>query len=47
MTETPFIFFDLGQTLVDEWRFIEYIENKLLEVLNGFGQLGTMSLGIE
>jgi HAD superfamily hydrolase (TIGR01549 family) len=37
MTETPFIFFDLGQTLVDEWRFIEYIENKLLEVLNGFG----------
>jgi HAD superfamily hydrolase (TIGR01549 family) len=37
MTETPFIFFDLGQTLVDEWRFIEYIENKLLVVLNGFG----------
>jgi HAD superfamily hydrolase (TIGR01549 family) len=37
MTETPFIFFDLGQTLVDEWRFIEYIENKLLEILNGFG----------
>jgi HAD superfamily hydrolase (TIGR01549 family) len=37
MMETPFIFFDLGQTLVDEWRFIEYIENKLLEVLNGFG----------
>ena len=37
MTETPFIFFDLGQTLVDEWRFIEYLDNKLLEVLNGFG----------
>lgn len=37
MIETPFIFFDLGQTLVDEWRFIEYLDNKLLEVLNGFG----------
>jgi HAD superfamily hydrolase (TIGR01549 family) len=37
MTDTPFIFFDLGQTLVDEWRFIEYLDNKLLEVLNGFG----------
>jgi putative hydrolase of the HAD superfamily len=37
MTETPFVFFDLGQTLVDEWRFIEYLDNKLLEVLNGFG----------
>ncbi|MGB8778301.1 MAG: HAD family hydrolase [Nitrososphaeraceae archaeon] len=37
MIEIPFIFFDLGQTLVDEWRFIEYLDNKLLEVLNGFG----------
>jgi HAD superfamily hydrolase (TIGR01549 family) len=37
MTDTPFVFFDLGQTLVDEWRFIEYLDNKLLEVLNGFG----------
>jgi HAD superfamily hydrolase (TIGR01549 family) len=37
MIETPFIFFDLGQTLVDEWKFIEYLDNKLLEVLNGFG----------
>lgn len=37
MMDTPFIFFDLGQTLVDEWRFIEYLDNKLLEVLNGFG----------
>jgi HAD superfamily hydrolase (TIGR01549 family) len=37
MTDRPFIFFDLGQTLVDEWRFIEYLDNKLLEVLNGFG----------
>ena len=37
MTDTPFLFFDLGQTLVDECRFIEYLDNKLLEVLNGFG----------
>lgn len=37
MIDTPFVFFDLGQTLVDEWRFIEYLDNKLLEVLNGFG----------
>jgi HAD superfamily hydrolase (TIGR01549 family) len=37
MMETPFIFFDLGQTLVDEWKFIEYLDNRLLEVLNGFG----------
>ena len=35
--EGPFIFFDLGQTLVDEWRFIEYLDHKLLELLNGFG----------
>jgi putative hydrolase of the HAD superfamily len=37
MMERPFIFFDLGQTLVDEWRFIDYLDHKLLEVLNGFG----------
>lgn len=35
--EEPFIFFDLGQTLVDEWRFIDYLDHKLLELLNGFG----------
>jgi HAD superfamily hydrolase (TIGR01549 family) len=35
--ERPFIFFDLGQTLVDEWEFIDHIDHKLLEVLNGFG----------
>ena len=35
--EKPFIFFDLGQTLVDEWGFIDYLDYKLLEVLNGFG----------
>jgi len=33
----PFIFFDLGQTLVDEWNFIAHFDSKLLETLNGFG----------
>ena len=33
----PFIFFDLGQTLVDEWDFIAHFDPKFLEVLNGFG----------
>jgi HAD superfamily hydrolase (TIGR01549 family) len=32
-----FIFFDLGQTLIDEWDFINYIDDKFLELLNGFG----------
>src|SRR2546428_3509453 len=33
----PFIFFDLGQTLVDEWDFIAHLDRKFLELLNGFG----------
>jgi len=33
----PFIFFDLGQTLVDEWDFIAHLDKKFLELLNGFG----------
>jgi FMN phosphatase YigB (HAD superfamily) len=33
----PFIFFDLGQTLVDEWDFIAQFDKKFLELLNGFG----------
>ena len=33
----PFIFFDLGQTLVNEWDFITYFDQKFLELLNGFG----------
>jgi HAD superfamily hydrolase (TIGR01549 family) len=33
----PFVFFDLGQTLVDEWDFIAYFDQKFLEMLNGFG----------
>ncbi|HEX7033548.1 MAG TPA: HAD family hydrolase [Nitrososphaera sp.] len=38
MTATaPFIFFDLGQTLVDEWDFIAHFDQKFLELLNGFG----------
>jgi HAD superfamily hydrolase (TIGR01549 family) len=37
MTKFPFIFFDLGQTLIDEWDFITYFDQKFLETLNGFG----------
>lgn len=38
MTTTfPFIFFDVGQTLIDEWDYIAYFDQKFLEVLNGFG----------
>lgn len=33
----PFVFFDLGQTLVSEWNFINHFDRKFLEVLNGFG----------
>jgi HAD superfamily hydrolase (TIGR01549 family) len=33
----PFVFFDLGQTLVDEWDFIAYFDQNFLEMLNGFG----------
>lgn len=33
----PFVFFDLGQTLIDEWDFIDLFDNRFLEILNGFG----------
>jgi HAD superfamily hydrolase (TIGR01549 family) len=33
----PFIFFDLGQTLIDECDFIRYFDQRFLELLNGFG----------
>jgi FMN phosphatase YigB (HAD superfamily) len=33
----PFMFFDLGQTLIDEWDYISYFDQKFLELLNGFG----------
>ena len=32
-----FVFFDLGQTLIDEWDYIAYFDQKFLELLNGFG----------
>lgn len=32
-----FIFFDIGQTLIDEWNFIEYVDGIFLDTLNGFG----------
>lgn len=34
---SPFVFFDLGQTLIDEWDFIAHFDQKFLELLNGFG----------
>jgi HAD superfamily hydrolase (TIGR01549 family) len=37
MMKYPFIFFDLGQTLVDERDYIAYFEQRFLELLNGFG----------
>lgn len=33
----PFIFFDLGQTLIDEWDYINYFDKVLLSYLNGYG----------
>ncbi|MGI0037234.1 MAG: HAD family hydrolase, partial [Nitrososphaera sp.] len=33
----PFVFFDLGQTLIDEWEFIDLFDTRFLEILNGFG----------
>ena len=32
-----FLFFDLGQTLLDESKFINFFDQKLLELINGFG----------
>jgi FMN phosphatase YigB (HAD superfamily) len=32
-----FLIFDLGQTLINEWNFIEFFDQKLLELVNGFG----------
>jgi len=37
MVAAPFVFFDLGQTLIDEWDFITDFDQKFLEILNGFG----------
>jgi HAD superfamily hydrolase (TIGR01549 family) len=35
--QQPFVFFDLGQTLVTEWDFINHFDGKFLELLNGYG----------
>lgn len=31
------VFFDLGQTLLDESKFVNFFDTKLLELINGFG----------
>ena len=36
MRKRPFLFFDLGQTLINEWDFISYFDQRFLELLNGF-----------
>ena len=33
----PFIFFDLGQTLIDEWDYIKYFDRLLFQTLNDYG----------
>ncbi|HEY7733501.1 MAG TPA: HAD family hydrolase [Nitrososphaera sp.] len=35
--DRPFVFFDLGQTLVDESDFINHFDQEFLLLLNGFG----------
>ncbi len=32
-----FLIFDVGQTLINEWDFIDFFDKKLLELINGFG----------
>jgi FMN phosphatase YigB (HAD superfamily) len=32
-----FFIFDLGQTLINEWNFLKFFDQKLLELINGFG----------
>ena len=32
-----FLFFDLGQTLINEWEMIQYLDSVFLELLEGFG----------
>jgi len=32
-----FLFFDLGQTLINEWEMIQYLDSIFLELLEGFG----------
>lgn len=35
--QRPFVFFDLGQTLITEWDFIAHFDARFLEILNGYG----------
>jgi HAD superfamily hydrolase (TIGR01549 family) len=37
MTRQQLVFFDIGQTLIDEWDFINHFDIIFLEILNGFG----------
>ncbi len=37
MLVKPFIFFDLGQTLIDEWDYVDYFDKLLFDTLNGYG----------
>lgn len=37
MKKPYIVFFDLGQTLINEWDFIDWFDARLLELLNGFG----------
>lgn len=32
-----FLIFDLGQTLINEWNFLKFFDQKLLELVNAFG----------
>ena len=32
-----FLIFDLGQTLINEWNFLKFFDQKLLELINAFG----------
>ena len=32
-----FLIFDLGQTLINEWNFLKFLDQKLLELVNAFG----------
>ena len=37
MTAPEFVFFDLGQTLIDEREFLRFFDARFLSLLNGFG----------
>ena len=33
----PFIFFDVDQTLISEWEFLKFIDNKIFLLINNYG----------